>query len=313
MEDIDEEEVKKLEVLFQYLTQLADDGITPLIEKQVILLLDNCVKFFSHLCFTDCFPEIKRLTINRNVIGRNKRISDIKYLKYPPSDLVKKYGRCNMPNQSILYSAFDMLTVLNELKPQKGDLITISTWRVKNRQQLKCCPIFRNQPAEIDVVNPRTLDFDNIFQERLAEYPTNIQNLILQLVQFISDSFSKKIDTRNHLDYIFSAYFSNKIFNEFENGTIEAIYYPSVQQSLSFENLAIKPESFDSKYELVSVKESVVITTPENGRGGYFMEGLSDCNSFDYLSDKVLWNPKDIRQPESAMINLKKLYNIEID
>ena len=40
----------------------------------------------------DTFPELQRLTINKNVLGKNRRIKEIKYLKYPPKELVKKYG-----------------------------------------------------------------------------------------------------------------------------------------------------------------------------------------------------------------------------
>ncbi len=231
MQDITEIDVKNFNGLIKYLRGLTEDGVTPLIEKQVKLMLDNCINFFSHLVIIESFPELKRLTINRNVLGSNKRIREIQHLKYPPAEKVKKYGRCNLPGQSVLYSAFDILTVLNELKPQKGDLISQSTWRLKNNQTLKCCPIFRNQPPDKEIINPRTYKLNQLFEKKVSDFPPNIQKQIKSLVQFIADSYSQKIDSGNHLDYIFSAYFSDKIFSQFEEGTIEAIFYPSVQQS----------------------------------------------------------------------------------
>jgi len=124
--------------------------------------------------------------------------------------------------------------------------------------------------------------------------------------------FSNRITSGNHLDYIFSAYFADKIFNQFEDGKIEAIYYPSVQDRLSFENLAIKPDVFDNKYELIEVKDNVVVMDPSNGKGGYFMEGLSECKSFDYTAGKILWDNK-VDQSKDRIAQLKLLYQVDIE
>ncbi|MAC94719.1 MAG: hypothetical protein CMC96_04380 [Flavobacteriales bacterium] len=310
--DIDEIEVQNFRHLLQFLKRLSNDGVTPIIEKQVKLMLGHSLKFFSHLVMEDSFPEIHRLTINKRIFGENKRVNEIKYLKYPPEDLVTKYGRCNQPKESVLYAAFGIMTVLNELKPRVGDLITKSIWRVKNEQTLKFCPIFLNQPGE-DLLNPRTFEINQEFEKLIKDYPTNIKEQILELSKFIADSFSKRITSNNHLDYVFSAYFSSKIFNEFENGSVEAIYYPSVQDKLSFENIAIKPTAFDKKYELVEVKESVITVDPSNGRGGYLMDGLTECKSFDYSSGKILWDKEKIFQPKERLEQLKRDFNLKLE
>lgn len=310
--DIDDIEVTNFQNLLEFLKRLSNDGVTPLIEKQVKLMLGYSLKFLSHLVMEDTFPEIHRLTINNRIFGENRRINEIKYLKSPPKDLVKKYGRCNQPNESVLYAAFGIMTVLNELKPRVGDLITKSTWRVKSDQTLKFCPIFRNQP-EGDVINPRTFEINQEFENLIREYPKNVKKQILDLTKFIADSFSRRITSNNHLDYLFSAYFASKIFNEFENGTIEAIYYPSVQDKLSFENIAIKPTSFDQKYELVEVKESVVTVDPRNGSRGYLMDGLTECTSFDIASGKILWDKEKFNQPKDRLDKLVKDFNLKLE
>lgn len=259
--DVSETEVKNFKALLDYLKKLSEDGVTSLIEKQVKWMLDNSLDFFSHLVLEDSFPEITRLTINKKVLnGKNKRIKEIKYLKYPPADKVKTYGRCNQPGQSVLYSAFSEMTVLNELQPRKGDLITTSKWRLKDGQTIMFCPIFRNQPEEEDVLNPRTFE----------------------------------------------------IFNQFEDGKIEAIYYPSVKERLSFENLAIKPEVFDTKYELIEVKDSVIRMDTSKGEGGYIMDGLSVCKSFDYAAGKILWDNK-VDQSKERIAQLKSLYQVDFE
>ncbi|OOG73132.1 hypothetical protein [Algoriphagus sp. A40] len=310
--EIDETEVKNFQNLLEFLKRLSHDGVTPLIEKQVKSMLGFSLKFFSHLVLEDTFPEICRLTINNRIFGENRRINEIKYLKYPPNELVKKYGRCNQPNESVLYGAFGIMTVLNELKPRVGDLITKTTWQLKSEQTLKFCPIFRNQP-DGDVINPRTFEINQEFEKLIRDYPKNIKSQILDLAKFIADSFSKRITSNNHLDYVFSAYFASKIFNEFENGSIEAIYYPSVQDKLSFENIAIKPSSFDQKYELVEVKESVITVDPRNGSRGYLMDGLTECKSFDFASGRILWDSKKFYQSKDRLEKLIREFELKLE
>jgi len=310
--DISEDEVKRFQGLVQFLKKLADDGVTPLIEKQVLEMLNHATPFFSHLVMTDVFPEFHRITINKNVVGSNKRIRDISFLKYPPADKVTRYGRCNLPKQTVLYGSFIHMTALNELKPVKGDLITHAIWNVKGDQPLKYCPIFKNQPPSGDVINPRTLKINDLFEKELAKFPQFTKSQITNLAQFVADAFTKKI-TGNHLDYVFSAYFANKILYDFEGGSIEAIYYPSVQDKLSFENIAIKPEAFDSKYELVEVKDSIVIVDLSNGRGGYMMEGLGESKSFDYASGKINWDMNKVGQSKERIFEHKLNYGLELE
>ena len=310
--NIKNEDLDNLKSILNYLKQLSDDGVSPLIEKQILFLLDNLVPFFSNLVMTGIFPEIHRLTINERVLGENKRIRDFKYLKYPPANKVSYYGRCNYPQQSILYSSMFHVTTINEIQPRVGDLMTASIWRVKNNQTLTYCPIFKNQPKGDNIINPRLLDFNKIYNEKLKDHPENIREHIDSLVQFITEVFTKRIDAKNHIDYIFSAYFSNKIFNDFENGAIEAIYYPSVKDGLSFENLAIKPDAFESKYELIEVQDSVCINVPTAGKGGHFSQVLSKCKNFDYVSEKILWDSNQIYQTPQGLSHLISQYKINI-
>ncbi len=310
--DIPEEDVNKFRGLVDYLKKLADDGVTPLIEKQLLAMLDHATPFFTHLVMKDIFPEFHRITINKNVIGKNKRIRDITFLKYPPADKVSKYGRCNLPKQSVLYGAFMYMTAPNELKPNVGDLITHSTWRVRNNQTLTYCPIFKNQPTKENVINPRTLEINGAYQKELANFPANVKAQLDNLVQFVADSFTKRVNPENHLDYIFSAYFSNKILYEFSSGEIEAIYYPSVQGNLSFENIAIKPVVFDKKYDLIEVKDSIVIVDPSNGKGGYGMDGLGESKSFDYAAGQIIWDMNKLRQPRERIFEHKLNFGLEL-
>ncbi|MEO8933842.1 MAG: hypothetical protein ABI295_05995 [Xanthomarina sp.] len=308
-----QQDVTNFKNLLVYLKRLSEDGVNSLIEKQLLLMLDSCIPFFSHLIMKDVFPEIHRLTINKNVLGANKRIREIKYLKYPPAEKVSKYGRCNLPKQSIFYGSFLSFTSMNEMKPQTGDLITESVWRAKTEEPLQYCPIFKNQPEKDNVINTRSMEYEQVYNRLLRDYSPMIKEQIDLLVQFIADGYTKRVHPSNHLNYIFSAYFSNKILYEFEKGEIDAIYYPSVQDNLSFENLAIKPDVFDKMYQLAEVKDGVIIVDPRRGGGGYFSEGLSECKNFDFASGKILWDQNKIYQPEERVAELKMRYQVDLE
>lgn len=307
----EELEIKRLKSFLDYLRHLSNDGITEENEKYILRHLDT-LSFFSNLITEHIFPEIHRLTINRKILGSNKRINSIADLKYPPEDKVKSYGRCNYPNQSILYSAFHIMTVMNELKPRIGDLITQTTWKVVENQSIKYCPIFINQPLKENTINPRLIKYQNEFYRALSIYTHKEQQMINLLVKFVADSFSKQVDPNRHHDYIFSAYFSNKMFNELGKGEVEAIYYPSVQEKGSFENLAIKPSAFDKKYILSEVIESVVVADPSNGGGGYLMETISHCDQFDWGTKRILWHKEKYPQPPIIINSLKERFKIDL-
>lgn len=295
------EDIKKFKIWLDYLRTLSEDGVIPLIEKQLLLSLDASLPFFSHFIITNRFPRIERLTINRRVVGSNKRIQNINHLKYPPDELVTKYGRCNLPGRGIFYGTFNELLSLNEMKPNIGDLVTISVWRAKGNESLRCCPVFKNPPVHNGVINPRMLELCPLYDRKLAEYPEFIRDPIDYLVRFIADSFVKEVSSANHLDYLFSAYFSNYMLYNFEDSTIDAIYYPSVQNNLSFENLAIKPAIFDKKYELIEVRDEVIVSAPNRQSPGYWRDGLGRATSFDYSAGKIFWEPNPLINEKLAI------------
>ena len=172
----------------------------------------------------------------------------------------------------------------------RGDLVTVSKWRAKDGSTLTYVPIFKNQPKD-GTINPRMYEYIEPYEKELHKFPPNEQRKIELLNQFVTDAFTKRFRHVNDLDYIFSAYFANRILNKDPNNVVEAIYYPSVQQSLAFENLAIKPDVFDAKYELIEVNESIVDMDYTMGRGGTMTRGITDGKTFDFAANKIQWKP----------------------
>lgn len=300
-------------LLLNTFNQISQRGIDEITEKWLLEFLPKSLPFFTHLIAYYEFPTLERITINKRIHGTNKRIRNIDFLKYPPKDKVKKYGRCNLKNTSVFYASPMITTALSEMKPKVGDLITKSIWKLKENHTFKICPIFHIQPNN-GTLNPRTFELEKtFFKEVNKNYEENFRDAVINLSKFIAYHFSKRVDpAKNDRDYIFSAYFADRLMNELDNGTIEGILYPSVQEHLSFENVVLKAEIFDKYYILNEVHESIVIKDPSDGGGGLLMRGINDCKDFDFEKKVINWS-SEIMQSKEEMEYFIKEFQVDLE
>ena len=232
-------------------------------------------------------PTFRRVTINSKVIGNNSRIFETKYLQQPPKELVKRYGRANSIQESVLYATFDPITAISEMRPNIGDIITISTWNLKTDYDLTVSPIFKNSTKDGEIHNEMSLRAEIEYEKSLKQYDEQLCKQLDIILQFVADCFNKEVEDTNHYDYYLSAYYSNKIFGELQNGEIDAILYPSVRQSLAMTNIAIKPLVFEKNYEIEKVEESIITQIPSRTSSGWLMNGTG--NSKEFNSGLILW------------------------
>lgn len=307
-----DEEIKNLHNLLEYLKKLSEGGINGVIEKWLLMVLDKTIPIFFTLHYKNQFPVIERITINRNVIGKNKRIDQLALLKYPPPEKVQKYGRCNIPGTSVLYGTFMKPTAFMEMKPKIGDLITVSKWRVKNNYELLYTPIFMNQPTD-GHFNPRTFEFVKDFEKHVSKvFSKHAQPIVRDLTQFIADAFTKPVKD-NHRDYLFSAYFADRLLDPKYPFSVEAIYYPSVQSKLNQENIAIRTDIFDQHYEIEEVRDSIITVDPTLGTGGYLSDGLGSCKNFDLATGKILWDSNRNYQSATKIFEHKLNHDLDLE
>lgn len=305
------QEISDFNQLLNTFNKFSEIGINEVIEKWILSVLDNSLPFFTHLINHYQFDTLERITINNRILGSNKRIKEIKFLKYPPADKVTKYGRCNLPKQSVFYGSTMFMTAMSEMKPRVGDLITKSIWKLKEPKHLKFCPIFHVQPTN-GTLNPHSFEMEQEFNNLLKrDFTKEMHEPVINLSKFIAFHFSKYVHHKKNKDYLFSAYFSNKILNELDNGTVDGVLYPSVQSHLSFENVVLKTNVFDQNYELFEVHESIITKDPSDGGKGYLSDGLNDCKEFDFKTDKILWD-NAIHQPKEKMEFYKKYIDLDL-
>ena len=284
------EQLKRvLAPMYQFLEA---DSINEAQARYIKTYLDHSLPFFSAPVFEDQLgPNLIRVTVNKYLPkNNNERIKEINFLKYPPVQAVTKYGRANLVGQSVFYGAFDPVTPLSEMKPLKGDLITVSTWAQKDEFGLTLTPICSITSGDDGKThNEISFRFQRAYQNSLIRMPNNQSEQIDELVSFMSKCFAKKVKYGNSFDYYLSAYFADRLLNEFEESKLEAIIYPSLAQKMAFSNIAVKPDSFDSKFELIKVEESVITTTPRENGNGYLMSGTGWTKTFDLENGIIDW------------------------
>jgi hypothetical protein len=242
--------------------------------------LEN-VTLLSSLTYKQKIENFRRVTINSNILGSNTRITEIKHLKYPPEECVKKFGRANGIKESVLYATFDPITALSEMRPKLGDLITISTWKLKTNYDLTVTPIFKNSTKNGELHNEMSLRAELEYNKSIKQYEDEeLRKQLDIIIQFVADCFNKEVEDNNHFDYFLSSHYANRIFWELQDGEIDAILYPSVRQSLTLTNIAIKPLIFDSNYELEKVEESIITQIPNRTSSGWLLSGTGYSKTF---------------------------------
>jgi hypothetical protein len=206
----------------------------------------------------------ERLVINKSVLGKNKRVHSLENLRYPPRSIQEKldYNRASMKGQSIFYAcSMGSLPMTVETRPERGQLITHSKWKLKEGEKLNLLSIFHHE--ELAMANPHELlqPFNDYLAE-LRKFSPKAQQAIEMIYQIIVRAFTRKVDPSNKQGYVVSALLS-ELFMFDPNKGVDAIYYPSVPNRGMCMNIAVKPDSLDQKFIMTQADEFVVISHPE--------------------------------------------------
>ena len=284
--------MSETQVLTNYINNLRNylnkNSINEACSKQIEFFLSKKFTFITNLTFKREIDFFQRVTVNSRVNeGKEIRIIDIDKLKYPPNGATKN-GRANLIGEKILYGTDNIITALKEARVKENELITISTWKLKTNNALTFTPIFKNFPEKSDVIN---IDFFKLhleYKNKLKEFDKNMQEQIDIFVQFLTDCFTKEVENTNQYDYFLSSFYANRLFNFLQNGEIDAILYPSVEEDLVTTNIAMKHNVFDDNYELFEVEEKIVIKAPSGENSYCELTPLSSSKAF--INGKIIWH-----------------------
>jgi hypothetical protein len=222
-----------------------------------------------------------RIIKNNTIHPDNKSITNTSFLKYPPLHIVNKigkYNRANTPNSNVFYGAESANAALLEMKPNKGELITLSIWRNKLNKIFYAYPMVHPIAQLKDELHPIYFKWENVIRS------------------FLVNEYSKEVN--NHFQYIYSAVLSERFLKiNDEHHNVQSIVYPSVKNNHKFDNLAIRPSDFDKYFEIYSIYEIIIDET-------YFQNEINYHNPFEISYIK----PYSMRQPKTILKNGKIIW-----
>jgi len=220
---------------------------------------------------------------NRILASQGKELSyltDISQLLAPPIQYCG-FGRCNIPNQQVLYCATSEAGAYWEIKPKNGDVITLSHFELKSNATVSSLVIMKDKTE-----NP-------IIKHQLQE-------VYYHLEDFFVDAYSLEVDRTRPRDYLFSALLSSEqlFYPVVSDKNFEAIIYPSVQKKKFDENFAIRNELMLERYNLIGVETRFILDEYENLDPASYevttdqVIGSFGTTEFDFKSGKILYNEK---------------------
>jgi hypothetical protein len=224
-------------------------------------------------------PEyLFRISSNDSILGREVNfLTKVSQLLAPPIELCN-YNRCNIPGERVLYTATDELTAYWETKPKKGDTITISIYKAKEKQTLNIGRI-------------------GIAKSNIDISHTSMQNLFSLLDDFFIEVFTLPVERRNPIEYLFSSIIASELLFVERAGKpiLDAIEYPSVQREMHGYNFAIKNDLIFEKYNLIEANTRWILEEIENVDPKSNARIIDDLISsvsikeFNFEEDKILY------------------------
>ncbi|ASE61586.1 MULTISPECIES: hypothetical protein [Chryseobacterium] len=199
-----------------------------------------------------------RLVVNEWVSKKNERLNNISFLKYPPIDIVKsinKYNRANTPNTTVLYTTENIDSALKEIKPPINKLITVGLWKPKEQKELVSYPISHSDRAMY--VNPGVQKATAAFEKYGDSHSKLLVEWSRHYFKLLGREFTKPVS--HHYEYLISAIFSERILRTRTDPNpsfnFDCIIYPSVGNDFGTDNLAVHPDSVESKFGLFQITE----------------------------------------------------------
>ncbi|MGL3000067.1 RES domain-containing protein [Flavobacterium sp. RSSB_23] len=227
--------------------------IQDLTDEEFENLKNDISKFFTLKVGSNTDKPPKRLVRisnnNRILEAQGKELSyltHISQLLAPPIDYCN-FGRCNIPKQQVLYCATSEAGAYWEIKPQNGDVITISHFELK----------------------PNTKVNSFIVKKELTKKPeikSKLHEVYYLLEEFFEEIYSLRISRDRPRDYLFTGQISSDqlFYPVVSELNFDAILYPSVQRKKHGWNVAIRNELILERYNLIGVETRFILDEYDN-------------------------------------------------
>jgi len=294
---------EKIREKLNFFREISKKGLHQLSEKEIQGIKSEFIKFvnINMTLWADTYPtKLFRVTNNKHLYkGAKVKLQTIDDLLGPPINKAY-YGRCNLPNESVFYSALDFKTAIWETKPETGDLITVSEWKIKQGEKLNTHNIFH---PKLSNLSKESIDAFIGWIDSKSKIDPRLGEIFEDVMLFFTEEFMKVVSYEERENYLFSSILSSRFLqakNDKNGFKIEAIAYPSVKMQYGLTNLAISNDLVLKRLDLNS------ITVYE------IMETNYDVNNV-HNDDLIKVSPLIIKTSDFDIINNKINYDSEAE
>ena len=176
----------------------------------------------------------------------NLLFTNTKDLWYPPLNCVK-CNRFNDANMQILYVGDSKSTVIDEVQPIPGSLLTLITYEAIS--QISTLPIgIKPGVTKTNLFNSKFLQ--NLASGKMRILNNNANHMLID--QTINDYLYKHVTKENKTGDAKEYRFTNIYGDHFLKAPIDGILYPSVSRNLYDINMALKPDAV-KKLKIIQV------------------------------------------------------------
>jgi hypothetical protein len=210
--------------------------------------------------------ELYRVSIVADAFLEEGKVRNPKFLSYPPLDIIRSrgvYNRANSPETTVFYAAESESVAIREVKPGTGQRIVLATWVNRTQSPLLAYPLCLTAGIENEYADRSTYAFEQFCKN----WPPLISEWAESILSFIAQEFIKEQEQVHpkRYDYLYSAFFADRILQPFPEGSkvdsYECLVYPSVAGKHVPSNVAIRPEVVDNKLTLIKAREFEVMET----------------------------------------------------
>lgn len=276
-----------------YFRVLSNNGLQNITSSEFKKLKNDIKTFFNlSIALSNDISTINLFRIRKN--EKNDKSQIVKFKKI--TDLIgpKKEDttiqRANMKGESVFYAALDMSTAISETRPETGDTITLSEWRLRKDKTLRNTFIFH--PDKININSDSQKAFIG-YLKSIKNLNKDLEEIYKELLSFIAEEFMKPVE--EDINYLFSSLFSSNILQKGKDANdyqIESITYPSVKGNGKVTNIAILNSLILEKLELISVKTMKIIETNYEGKPKKSLINslMTETKKFNFDENKIYWD-----------------------
>jgi hypothetical protein len=260
LENIDYTFFNKSEVRAQFkrlkkelTTSFSPDEIASLISK---ILVNRTVltKTFNELDEDLILYRISRKFEDFNI---NEKSS----YSYPPNP---NQQRANIASKPVLYTSFDVLTALSEMKEQIeiGEIFYISKWRISFKNPVIAHLLIVNTTTSSSTRTIGKLSQEQIhaLKETVKNIPQKFQVGYIESIKQMGDLYTTPTKEYYHIT---SAYSHNILYKIREQKAyVDMLIYPAVESRQNSINIAIHPDLVNSNK--MNLEEAYEVTLKEN-------------------------------------------------